>query len=253
MLTLGPTREARGHACLGLARYLATKRTVVQDPWFDRPAKTPFDAYTISKLDPSYIQYIHGADPEALFQEAERLFERAIAEFGDLKSPRCGQPLAETARSALHELRDLSLGRIAPEIDGKDADGVPFKLSDYRGKVVVLTFSGNWCGPCRGMYAEERDLVKRLEGKPFALLSVNTDVSLETLRKSIDDGEITWRCWGDGSPEGPICQNWNVTSFPTIYVLDGTGAIRFKNVHGPSLDEAVKKLLMDLKVSPPRP
>jgi hypothetical protein len=51
VLTLGPTREARGYACLGLARYLATKRTVAQDPWFDRPAKTPFDAYTISKLD----------------------------------------------------------------------------------------------------------------------------------------------------------------------------------------------------------
>jgi thiol-disulfide isomerase/thioredoxin len=253
VLTLGPTREARGYACLGLARYLATKRTVAQDPWFDRPAKTPFDAYTISKLDPSYIQYIHGAVPQALYQEAERLFERTIAEFGDLKSPRRGQPLAETARSALHELRDLSLGRIAPEIDGKDADGVPFKLSDYRGKVVVLTFSGNWCGPCRGMYPEERELVKRLEGKRFALLSVNTDGDRETLRKSIQDGEITWRCWWDGSLEGPICQNWNVTSFPTIYVLDGTGAIRFKNIHGPSLDEAVKKLLKDLEASPPKP
>jgi thiol-disulfide isomerase/thioredoxin len=191
--------------------------------------------------------------PQALYQEAERLFERTLAEFGDLKSPRRGQPLAETARSALHELRNLSLGRIAPEIDGKDADGVPFKLSDYRGKVVVLTFSGNWCSPCRGMYPEEREFVKRLEGKRFALLSVNTDGDRETLRKSIQDGEITWRCWWDGSPEGPICQNWNVTSFPTIYVLDGNGAIRFKNIHGLSLDEAVKKLLKDLEASPPKP
>jgi thiol-disulfide isomerase/thioredoxin len=174
-------------------------------------------------------------------------------EFGDLKSPRRGQPLAEIARSALHELHDLSLGRIAPEIDGRDADGVAFKLSDYRGKVVVLTFSGNWCGPCRGMYPAERELVKRLEGKRFALLSVNTDGDRETLRKSIQSGEITWRCWWDGSPEGPICRNWNVTLFPTIYMLDGGGAIRFKNVHGPSLDEAVKKLLKDLEASPSTP
>jgi hypothetical protein len=84
-------------------------------------------------------------------------------------------------------------------------------------------------------------------------LSVNTDGDRETLRKSIQDGEITWRCWWDGSPEGPICQSWNVTSFPTIYVLDCTGAIRFKNVHGPSLDEAVKKLLKDQEASAPKP
>ena len=45
---------------------------------------------------------------------------------------------------------------VAPEIEGKDADGDAFKLSDYRGKVVVMTFSGNWCGPCRAMYPDER-------------------------------------------------------------------------------------------------
>jgi thiol-disulfide isomerase/thioredoxin len=49
-------------------------------------------------------------------------------------------------------MRYLAVGCIAPEIEGKDAENVPFKLSDYRGKVVVLTFSGNWCGPCRSMY-----------------------------------------------------------------------------------------------------
>jgi hypothetical protein len=81
-------------------------------------------------------------------------------------------------------------------------------------------------------------------------LSVNTDGDRETLRKSIQDGEITWRFWWVGSPEGPVCQNWNVTSFPTVYALDGTGAIRFKNVDGPSLDDVVKKLLKDLEASP---
>ncbi len=120
------------------------------------------------------------------------------------------------------------MGRIAPEIQGKDVEGGAFKLSDYRGKVVVLTFSGNWCGPCVGMYPDERELVKRLKDKPFALLSVNTDSDRETLRKSIKDGEITWRCWWDGSMEGPICKEWNVSSFPSVYVLDGTGTIRFK-------------------------
>jgi thiol-disulfide isomerase/thioredoxin len=249
VLALGPTREARGYACLGLAQYLATKRTVAQDPWFDRPAKTPFDSYSVSRLDPSFFEYIHGADPQALYDEAGRLFERTILEFADIKSPPRGRPLAEIARSGLHELRDLSLGRGAPEIEGRDVEGDAFKLSDYRGKVVVLTFSGNWCGPCRAMYPDERELVKRLKNSPFALLSVNTDADRATLQKSIKDAEITWRCWWEGGLEGPICKNWNITSFPTVYVLDGTGAIRFKNVRGSSLDDAVKFLLKELEAS----
>ncbi len=92
VLSLGPTREARGYACLGLARYLATKRAVAQDPWFDRPAKWPFDSYSVARLQPSFFEYIHGADPQTTFDESEQLFERAIAEFGDLKSPRGAQP-----------------------------------------------------------------------------------------------------------------------------------------------------------------
>jgi thiol-disulfide isomerase/thioredoxin len=239
----GPTREARGYACLGLARLLAAKRAVAQDPWFDRAAKTPFDSYNKSRLDPSFFEYIHTADSQALYDEAGRLFERTIVEFADIKSPQRGRPLAEIAQSDLHELRHLSLGQIAPEIQGTDADGNAFKLSDYRGKVVVLTFSGNWCGPCRGMYPDERELVKNLKDKPFALLSVNTDADRATLQKSIKDGEITWRCWWDGGKKGSICVAWNVNSFPTVYVLDGTGAIRFKDLRGPSLIDAVHKLL----------
>jgi peroxiredoxin len=246
VLVHGPTRDAKASACLGLAHYLAAKRTVAQDPWFDRPAKTPFDSYSRSRLDPSLFQYIHAADVQALYDEASRLFERAIAEFADIKSPRSGRSFAEIAQSDLHELRDLSLGRVAPEINGTDADGEAFKLTDYRGKVVVLTFSGNWCGPCKAMYPDERELVKQLKEKPFALLSVCTDADRTTLQKSIKDAEITWRCWWDGGQEGPICKEWNIRSFPTVYVLDGSGTIRFKDVRGPSLDEAVKTLLKEL-------
>ena len=57
------------------------------------------------------------------------------------------------------------MGKVAPEIAGKDHEGNSFALSDSRGKVVVLTFSGNWCGPCVAMYPQERALVAKLEGQ----------------------------------------------------------------------------------------
>jgi peroxiredoxin len=242
VLARAPTRDARGNACVGLAMYLATKRRVALDPWFEAPDPNAFTTYNISRFDPSFVPYIRSADPASLFDEASRLFERAIAEFPDLKSQGSGRSLAEIARSELHELRDLSVGSVAPDITGTDADGKSFKINDYRGKVVVLTFSGNWCGPCRAMYPDERDLVKRLKDQPFALVSVNTDGERSTLQKSIKDGEITWRCWWDGS-DGPICKQWNVRSYPTVYVLDRAGVIRFTSRRGTSLDQAVMTLL----------
>ena len=121
--------------------------------------------------------------------------------------------------------------------------GTPFALSDYRGKVVVLTFSGNWCGPCVGMYPQERAVVSRMKGKPFALVSVSTDADVKTLKQSIASGEITWRCWWDGGTTGPITTRWGIQVFPSIFVLDRSGVIRYKDVRGDDLDKAIASLL----------
>jgi thiol-disulfide isomerase/thioredoxin len=243
------SRDARGLVDLGLARLLQTRAALARDPWFDEAEPHSFAAYTRDALDPGYVAYIRRTDPKACEAEAERLFERAARYFGDVisrKDPRPGghnETVAEVAERQLKELRTLALGRVAPEIEGQDAEGRAFKLSDYRGKVVVLTFSGNWCGPCKGMYPQERALVERYKDRPFALLSVDTDSDRETLRKSVRDGEITWRCWWDGGIEGPITSAWSVTSFPTVIVLDAQGVIRRKNVRGDGLDKAVDRLL----------
>ncbi len=74
--------------------------------------------------------------------EAEKLFERVAAEFGDVKSYRGA--LADAAKAELFEIRNLAIGKTAPDIEGEDIDGKKFKLSDYRGKVVVIDFWGNW-------------------------------------------------------------------------------------------------------------
>ena len=97
------------------------------------------------------------------------------------------------------------------------------------------------------MYPHERSLVKRLEGKPFALLGVNSDTK-ERVRQAMKKENITWRSWWDGgNTEGPIAKAWNVSGWPTIYVLDAKGVIRFKNVREKEMDKAVDKLLEELE------
>ena len=99
------------------------------------------------------------------------------------------------------------------------------------------------------MYPHERSLVKRLEGKPFALLGVNSDPK-DRLRQAMKKENITWRSWWDGgNTEGPIAKAWNVSGWPTIYVLDAKGVIREKNVRGEEMDKAVDKLLTELEAT----
>ena len=94
------------------------------------------------------------------------------------------------------------------------------------------------------MSPHERSLVKRLSDKPFVLLGINSDEDREEIQKTIKDESITWRSWWDnGSPEGPIQTQWQVTQRPAIYILDAKGIIRFKNIEEEKLDAAIDSLL----------
>jgi hypothetical protein len=98
------------------------------------------------------------------------------------------------------------------------------------------------------MYPHERSLVKRLAGKPFAIIGVNSDRDLEKLRPRLEKEQITWRSFWNG-PEGtggPISKRWNVSGWPTTYVIDAEGVIRAKHVRGKDLDKVVNGLLTDM-------
>jgi thiol-disulfide isomerase/thioredoxin len=141
----------------------------------------------------------------------------------------------------------LLVGTPAPDVDGTDLDGKRFKLSDFRGKVVALVFWASWCGPCLQELPHEKELAKRLEGKPFALLGVNCDRTKEKARAVLEKENISWPNWYDGDSgatgQGAIAAHYHIQGLPTVYVLDGDGIIRAKDVRGEALDRAVEKLL----------
>jgi hypothetical protein len=98
------------------------------------------------------------------------------------------------------------------------------------------------------MYPHERSLVKKLAGKPFALVGVNSDKDKKELHEAMEKENITWRSFWNG-PEGtggPISTEWNVHGWPTLYILDHKGVIRHKYLGSPGdkvLDEAIEKLV----------
>jgi thiol-disulfide isomerase/thioredoxin len=181
------------------------------------------------------------AEAQKLSQEAEGLYEKVIKAADNREA-------VVQAKAQVEELRKFGIGRKAPEISGEDGDSKKFKLSDYKGKVVVIDFWAGWCGPCMSMVPHERQLVKRLEGKPFAFLGVCFDESKAEQKKAEEKHEIPWRSWFDGR-SGSIGAEWKIESIPAVYVLDANGIIRFKQTGagGHGLDDTVEVLLKEMQ------
>ena len=93
------------------------------------------------------------------------------------------------------------------------------------------------------MYPHERSLVKNLKGKPFALIGVNSDPK-DKVKAALKRENITWRSfWDGGRTGGPIASKYQVRGWPTVYMIDHQGIIRYKNPRGPAIDTAIKDLL----------
>ncbi len=139
------------------------------------------------------------------------------------------------------------IGKPAPRLQGKDLDGKDVRLSDYRGKVVVLDIWADWCPHCQDMMDHKRQLVKRLAGKPFVLVSVNDDDEKETLVAAMKREPMPWVNWWAG--EGGVdIDDWKIEGYPTVHVLDHNGIIRYTGARDDKLDRAVDKLLAELAV-----
>jgi hypothetical protein len=99
------------------------------------------------------------------------------------------------------------------------------------------------------MYGHERSLVKKMEGKPFALVGVNSDRDKAELKKAMEKENITWRSfWNGGSTSGPISTRWAVQGWPTLYLIDHKGVIRKKWVGSPGgevMDKEIDKLVKE--------
>jgi thiol-disulfide isomerase/thioredoxin len=219
-LAKSPHRKVRAAACFSLASYLQAHSN-----WKS-------GGMTKDRAD-------------QIAEESARLYERVIEEYGDVQIM-TGRTLSDMARSALFETRSLVVGKVAPEIDGEDLDGRRLSMRDHRGKVVVLTFWATWCGPCMAMVPEELSLTRRMADKPFVLLGVNGDDDREAAKRTRTQKGMTWRSWWGGR-DGEIIRRWNVDSWPTIYVLDVKGVIRYKDVRGEKLDQAVDELVREIR------
>jgi len=267
--THSPHRYVRAAACYFLARFLCHKRYLIEHfqcleerPLSDAPAEAAEWRRVlrgfIERMKPINVQQwrdeaIRLCDEIKLKYPEERIARvhtegtgrlrvrrKSLAELPDRKPP----TFATLAERLRFELTNLQTGDTAPEIVGIDANGMEFKLSDYRGRVVLLIFSAGFCGPCRGLCSDIRELQQQFANQPFEVLGVVEDPEPKPVTQAIKDGTIRWRIWLDG-PNKVIARQWNVNRIPTLYLLDQNGVIRLSRhtVAFDILERRIRKLL----------
>jgi len=244
VIAAAPEGVVKAEALLGYKTFFDQKTiyssTLKQNPAFE------------ARISSEQLAYIHAELSAQQRSKISSYLARLQSEYGDLDFTGSGlgssDTFGEVAKYELFELENLNVGDVAPDIVGQDLDGSDFKLSDYRGKVVMLDFWGQWCPPCRRMYPYERELVRRMSGLPFALLGVNSDRDLEVAKASVRDEKLPWRNFWNG-PEGtagPIAKLYNVSEWPTVYLIDADGVIRFKCVLGNDIEKGIEQLMAEL-------
>jgi RNA polymerase sigma factor (sigma-70 family) len=229
LVSLCPELERLRHGCS--KRLLAA--ILERNPHPEVQAYACFSLATLCKDEAKF------GENQPAATEAEKLFQRVIADFGQVTWQ--GNSLSHRAQPELSEMRRLFIGKPAPNIEAQDLNGQTLKLSDYRGRVVVLGF---WSGGPDSTYdvLQFNKVAVRLQGKPVAILGVNCNEHREAAQSVIEKYEITWPSFWDGS-DGPIAAAWNLHRWPTTYVIDAQGVIRHRNLRGSELINAVNALL----------
>lgn len=134
----------------------------------------------------------------------------------------------------------LGIGAVAPDFEEKTPEGKLKKLSDLRGKVVLLDFWASWCKPCRRENPNVVALYKKYQSKGFDVFGVSLDKQDTRWKKAIEADELTWHHVSDlkGWSSKPA-QLYGVTGIPQTFLLDKDGKIIAKNLRG---EQLVKKL-----------
>ncbi|OFZ97660.1 MAG: hypothetical protein A2Z44_01470 [Betaproteobacteria bacterium RBG_19FT_COMBO_58_11] len=136
------------------------------------------------------------------------------------------------------ELKPLTPRDAPSALALKDLDGKPHTLADYKGRVVLVNFWATWCPPCRAEMPSMQRLKEAMKDKPFTILAVDmaeSEAEVRQFLKDMKDAKLDFTILMD--KDGRALKEWKVFVFPTSYVLDAEGKLRYSLLGSTEWDE----------------
>ncbi len=153
------------------------------------------------------------------------------------------QPYVSQLNSMIAQMQQMRPGSKAPDFEQPTPEGKMVKLSDFKGKIVMIDFWASWCRPCRAENPNVLRAYNKYHNKGFEILGVSLDKEKGKWVGAIQQDKLTWQHVSDlkGWASAPAAL-YGVNSIPATVLVDKEGNIMARNLRGPALEEKLKEI-----------